>query len=128
MNKIIVAIDFSECSVNALLHAYTIAEHTEGELILLWVEKGASEKEKYVDKDDNQSKEVRGAFEDLVKKYPNIPKQMEEKKQIIASGKADYTDLVDLGTMHFIQENYEESLAVYEKARNEFLYQLIFKL
>lgn len=67
-------------------------------------------------------------FEDLVKKYPNIPKQMEEKKQIIASGKADYTDLVDLGTMHFIQENYEESLAVYEKARNEFLYQLIFKL
>jgi len=69
MNKIIVAIDFSECSVNALLHAYTIAEHTEGELILLWVEKGASEKEKYVDKDDNQSKEVRGAFEDLGKKY-----------------------------------------------------------
>ena len=69
MNKIIVAIDFSECSINAFLHSLSIAEHCNGELILLWVEKAANEKEKYTDKVLDASKDVAKAFEDLIAKY-----------------------------------------------------------
>ena len=69
MNKIVVAIDFSECSINAFLHALTIAEHTDGELVLLWVEKSTSEKEKYVDKSKDPSKDVEIAFSDLISRY-----------------------------------------------------------
>ena len=69
MNKIIVAIDFSECSINAFLHALSIAEHCNGEVILLWVEKTVSEKEKYTDPSNGTSKEVQGAMEELISKY-----------------------------------------------------------
>jgi len=74
MNKIIVAIDFSECSINAFLHAMSIAEYCNGELILLWVQKVANEKEKYEDKANDTSKDVQKAFEELIAKYqPDHP-------------------------------------------------------
>ena len=74
MNKIVVAIDFSECSINAFLHALSIANHCNGELILLWVEKATNEKEKYVDKTLDPSKDVQKAFEELIAKYqPDFP-------------------------------------------------------
>ena len=69
MNKIIVAIDFSECSINAFRHALSIAEHCSGELILLWVEKASTEKEKYVDKSKDPTKDVQLAFEDLITRF-----------------------------------------------------------
>ena len=69
MNKIVVAIDFSECSINAFLHALSIAEHCEGELILLWVEKTANEKEQFGEKTRQTYKDVERAFEDLVARY-----------------------------------------------------------
>jgi len=69
MNKIIVAIDFSECSINAFLHAISIAEHCDAELILLWVEKGTTEKDKYVDKLKDPTKDVQLAFEEMITKY-----------------------------------------------------------
>ncbi|NCA75247.1 MAG: universal stress protein [Alphaproteobacteria bacterium] len=69
MNKIVVAIDFSECSINAFLHALSIAEHCEGELILLWVEKTANEKEQFGEKTRQTHKDVERAFEDLVARY-----------------------------------------------------------
>ncbi len=69
MNKIIVAIDFSDCSINAFFHALSIAEHCDGELVLLWVAKGAGEKEKYVEGLKDASKDVQNAFEDLISKY-----------------------------------------------------------
>jgi nucleotide-binding universal stress UspA family protein len=75
MSKIVVAIDFSECSINAFLHAVSIAEHCNAELILLWVEKAANEKEKYQDKPLDPSTDVKSAFEDLIAKYqPEHPK------------------------------------------------------
>ena len=74
MNKIIVAIDFSECSINAFLHALSIAEHCNGELVLLWVEKSVTEKDKYVDKSKDPTKDVQIAFEELIAKYqPDHP-------------------------------------------------------
>ena len=69
MNKIIVAIDFSECSINAFLHAMSIADHCDGELILLWVNKANGEKEKYVDTPGDITNDVQNAFEDLIAKY-----------------------------------------------------------
>lgn len=77
MNKIVVAIDFSECSINAFVHALSIAEHCDGELILLWVEKASAEKEKYVDKNANAARDVEKAFAELIAKYqpdhPGVP-------------------------------------------------------
>ncbi|MCX6303869.1 MAG: universal stress protein [Bacteroidetes bacterium] len=69
MNKIVVAIDFSECSINAFLHSMSIAEHCNGELILLWVQKAPGEKEKYEEKSTDPSKDVQKAFEELIAKY-----------------------------------------------------------
>ena len=69
MNKIVVAIDFSECSINAFLHSMSIAEHCNGELILLWVQKAQSEKEKYEEKSTDPSRDVQKAFEELIAKY-----------------------------------------------------------
>jgi nucleotide-binding universal stress UspA family protein len=69
MNKIVVAIDFSECSINAFLHSLSIAEHCNGELLLLWVEKLSGDKEKYQEKPAEPSVNVQKAFEDLIAKY-----------------------------------------------------------
>lgn len=69
MNKIVVAIDFSDCSINAFLHAMSIAEHCSSELILLWVEKAIGEKDKFADKSGKDTREVQKAFEDLIAKY-----------------------------------------------------------
>jgi nucleotide-binding universal stress UspA family protein len=74
MNKIVVAIDFSECSINAFLHSLSIADHCNGELILLWVQKAATEKEQYEDKSPDFSNDVAKAFEELIAKYqPDHP-------------------------------------------------------
>jgi nucleotide-binding universal stress UspA family protein len=74
MNKIVVAIDFSECSINAFLHSLSIAEHCQGELILLWVQKAAVNKEKYEDQLNDASKEAQKALEQLIAKYqPESP-------------------------------------------------------
>jgi nucleotide-binding universal stress UspA family protein len=74
MNKIVVAIDFSECSINAFLHAISIAEHCNSELILLWVQKTVGEKEKYQNKPVIPTQDVQKAFEELIAKYqPDFP-------------------------------------------------------
>jgi nucleotide-binding universal stress UspA family protein len=69
MNKIVVAIDFSECSINAFLHSLSLAEHCNGELILVWVQKTKSEKEKYGDVPGDPTKAVEKLFEDLIAKH-----------------------------------------------------------
>jgi nucleotide-binding universal stress UspA family protein len=74
MNKIVVAVDFSECSINAFHHALSIATYCDGELILLWVEKVSAEKEKAVNMLKDPIKEVKPAFEKLIASYqPEYP-------------------------------------------------------
>ena len=68
-NKIVVAIDFSECSINAFLHSLAIAERSKSELILVWVEKTGNEAEKNVDKHIDHAKDAKAAFEILISKY-----------------------------------------------------------
>jgi len=107
MNKIIVAIDFSECSINAFLHACSIAEHCDGELILLWVDKATTEKEKYVDKTQDPSKDVQVAFEDLIARYqpghPNLKMSWKIRKgkiynEVTSEAKAQKAMLIVTGT------------------------------
>ncbi|MDP1622806.1 MAG: universal stress protein [Bacteroidales bacterium] len=107
MNKIVVAIDFSECSINAFLHSLSIAEHCDGELILLWVQKAASEKEKFENGSRDVSDDIQLAFEDMIKKYkPAHPKvKMSWKirtgkiyKEVTAEAKSVKAMLIVTGT------------------------------
>ena len=69
MSKIIVAIDFSECSINAFLHALSLARHCSSDLILVWVEKPSSEKDKFEKISGDPTVEVKNQFESLINKY-----------------------------------------------------------
>ncbi len=42
-NKIVVGIDFSKCSLNALAHAVNLAEKSEMEVVMIWVNKLSEE-------------------------------------------------------------------------------------
>ena len=42
-NKIVVGIDFSKCSLNALAHAVNLAEKSEMEVVMIWVNKFSEE-------------------------------------------------------------------------------------
>jgi nucleotide-binding universal stress UspA family protein len=68
MNNIVVAIDFSESSMNAFLHALSIAQKCKADLDLVWVRKSAEEKDKFETGGD-PTKEVKTQFENLIAKY-----------------------------------------------------------
>lgn len=73
MNNIVVAVDFSESSINAFLHALSIAEKCKTDLDLVWVRKSAEEKDKF-DSGGDPTKEVIVQFTDLIAKYqPELP-------------------------------------------------------
>jgi len=69
MNKIIVAVDFSECSINAFLHALSIAQKCRRDLVLVWVQKPLSEKDKFDKQLKDPVKEVEQQFQELILKY-----------------------------------------------------------
>lgn len=74
MNKIVVAIDFSDCSVNAFLHALSIAQHCGTSIVLVWVEKTNAEKEKFSAAPLTPSGGPQKALEGMVAKYqPELP-------------------------------------------------------
>ena len=65
MSKIIVAIDFSDCSINAFLHALSIAQHCASDMILIWVQKPTAEKDKFEKQAGDPSGEVKKQFDEL---------------------------------------------------------------
>jgi len=74
MSKIVVAIDFSDCSINAFLHALSIAQNTKSEISLVWVKKSASSADKFSEISKDPHKEVEKAFKELIDKYqPELP-------------------------------------------------------
>jgi nucleotide-binding universal stress UspA family protein len=92
MSKIVVAIDFSECSINAFLHALSIAQKCHTDMLLVWVRKPLSDKDKFDDQAD-PSKQVVLHFEELIKKHqPELPKNKIEYK--IRTGKV-YKEIAD---------------------------------
>ena len=67
-SKIVVGIDFSECSLNALAHAVTLAEKSNLEIVMIWVNKFSEESIL----NHNNELIVTGAkshFSELVEKY-----------------------------------------------------------
>jgi nucleotide-binding universal stress UspA family protein len=73
MNNIVVAVDFSESSINAFLHALSIAQKCNTDLDLVWVRKSAEEKDKF-DTGGDPTKEVKVQFTELIVKYqPELP-------------------------------------------------------
>lgn len=69
MKKILVAIDFSDCSINALEHAITIANHAEAEILMVWVNKPEGTRDIFTEGPDTLTSMVKGRFEELVDKY-----------------------------------------------------------
>jgi nucleotide-binding universal stress UspA family protein len=73
MNNIVVAVDFSESSMNAFRHALLIAQKCDSNLDLVWVRKSAEEKDKF-DSNGDPSKEVEVQLSGLIEKYqPELP-------------------------------------------------------
>lgn len=67
--KILVGIDFSDCSINALEHALTIADKANADVVMVWVNKPDSSKEIFTNQPENLRDEVEKRFDQLVEKY-----------------------------------------------------------
>lgn len=76
MKTIIAAIDFSDCSINALEHAITIAAKSESNLLMLWVNNPNTTKTILSsDLSDDLLEEVEHQFNQLISKYEkHLPK------------------------------------------------------
>jgi nucleotide-binding universal stress UspA family protein len=107
MGKIISAIDFSDCSINAFLHALSIAQTCKCDLVLVWVNKPEAQKEKFIDPKTDPTAEVKKKLEEMVAKYqPELPdgkltykiRKGKVYKEIAAESKAAKTMLVVAGT------------------------------
>lgn len=76
MNKnIIVGVDFSDCSINALEHAVTIAERANADITMVWANHLDYSKEIFSVEPENLIPEVEERFNRLIEKYqPNLEK------------------------------------------------------
>lgn len=94
MKKILVAVDFSECSINALEHALTIARKAEANLEMAFVIKPESTREMFTEGPQTLGAMVKDKFEELVRKYQH---QLGKQKltYTIAEGKI-YKEIVRL--------------------------------
>ncbi len=81
MKKIIVAIDFLDCSINALAHAVSIAEKAGADLEMIWVNKPDDAKEIFKCNPETILEEVDRRFNELI----------EEFSPEIGDGKMSYT-------------------------------------
>jgi nucleotide-binding universal stress UspA family protein len=76
MNKtILVGIDFSDCSINALEHAVTIAEKAQADVVMIWVNRPDSGKEIFRVDQEHIVSEVINRFNKLVETHkPTLSK------------------------------------------------------
>jgi len=72
MKKILVAIDFSDCSINALEHAITIADKANVGIKMVWVNKPESSREVFTEGPETLSSLVEDRFEELKEKYKDM--------------------------------------------------------
>ncbi|MCK5846803.1 MAG: universal stress protein [Bacteroidales bacterium] len=66
MEKILVAIDFSESSKNTFDHAISVASKFRAKLVLMWVENSKSTKHLGIEKGADIHSEVNSKFDDLI--------------------------------------------------------------
>jgi len=76
MNEILVAVDFSESSINALEHAIGVAERFKSNILMVWVESNSSLQYLELEKGDDVKKKVAIRFDEIIKKYkPTLNRQ-----------------------------------------------------
>ncbi|PKP02910.1 MAG: hypothetical protein CVU14_02675 [Bacteroidetes bacterium HGW-Bacteroidetes-9] len=94
MKTIISAIDFSDCSINALEHAVSIARNSKSDLLMLWVNNPYTTKTILSsDMSDDLVDEVEHQFTKLINKYgPELPESKID--YIIREGKV-YKEVVN---------------------------------
>jgi nucleotide-binding universal stress UspA family protein len=66
---IIVAIDFSDCSINAFEHALSIARRSESDLKMIWVNKAAQERSVALKDPEDAIRDARQTFEEMIRQY-----------------------------------------------------------
>ncbi|MCF8235143.1 MAG: universal stress protein [Bacteroidales bacterium] len=107
MEKIIVATDFSDCSINALEHALTLADKADADLRLVWVNKPESLKDTFETVPENVEEAVTKKFQELKDKYqPGLEKgkvDFEIRKgkiyrEIVHAAQEFNADLIVIGT------------------------------
>lgn len=76
MNKILLGIDFSDCSINAFEHALTIADKSMSEVRLVWVRRPESIKECFEEEPENIIEAVNLKFSELIDKYKSGVKKL----------------------------------------------------
>ncbi len=69
MKRIVVGIDFSSCSLNALEHAVSIAGKAEAGLTMVWANHLDYSKEIFAQEPENIIDEVTGRFQQLINQY-----------------------------------------------------------
>lgn len=67
--EIVVAIDFSECSINALEHAVNLAQHAKADLNLVWVDKSKQEASAALKSSEEAVADANRYLEELVSRY-----------------------------------------------------------
>ena len=94
MANIIAAIDFSDCSINALEHAVSIATHGTLDVHMVWVNNpSVTKKTIYSDSSADLIDEIRNQFGKLVEKYsPELPDSTIDF--VIREGKT-YREIID---------------------------------
>jgi len=107
MNQILVAIDFSRCSIHALEYAINMANRINANILLVWVDNIRSDESVYLSPVEGGRKEITGSFDELIAKYGPQLKQGEisykirkGKVHIEVANQAKYSDamLVVAGT------------------------------
>lgn len=94
MSNIIAAVDFSDCSINALEHAVSIANRGLLDLHMVWVNNPSVTKTTiYSDTSSDLIDQIKGQFAKLIEKYkPRLPEN--EIDYVIREGKV-YREIID---------------------------------
>ena len=107
MKKIIVAIDFLDCSLNALAHAVSIAAKAEADIEMVWVNQPDHSKEIFKCDPETLLAEVKKRFKQIIKDHSaelgkgKLTYQIREGKvyrEIVGSATEAKADLIIVGT------------------------------
>lgn len=77
MKNILVAIDFSKCSVHALEYAINLANILKSNVLMVWVDNTRSEETIFPEYPGDSRKEITGNFKELINKYQPLLDQGE---------------------------------------------------
>jgi len=107
MKEIIVAIDFSKCSLHALEYAIMIANKINAEIKMIWVDNQSSNEMAFTSEEQEVRQEKKKYFQEIIKEYGPLLKsgKLDYKlrkgkvfNEIAAQAKHDNTFLIVTGT------------------------------